>query len=296
VLSSPPSSSGGTTLIEMLNILEGFDLRSKGRWSAECLNLMIEAMKRSYRDRALYLADPDLVRIPVKLTDKGYARQLSQGIRPGKATPSAELAGEIAVVGEGEHTTHLSVVDVERTAVSLTTTLENLYGGRIVVPGTGFFLNDEMNDFNWVPGVTDRTGRIGTVPNRVEPGKRMLSSMCPTVVLRGGKPFLVTGSPGGRAIMNTVLGVVINVIDFGMGPRAAVDAPRIHHQWFPDLVRIEPGLARDHVETIERLRAMGYSFEQKPEQGDAHTLLIDPRTGDILGAADHRVSGKASGY
>jgi gamma-glutamyltranspeptidase/glutathione hydrolase len=296
VLSSPPSSSGGTTLVETLNILENFDLRAKGRWSAECLSLMAEAMKRSYRDRALHLADPDRVAIPAELTEKGYARRLAEGIRPGKPTPSLDLGGEVPVFDESEHTTHLSVVDADRAAVSFTTTLENLYGGRVVVRGAGFLLNDEMNDFNWVPGVTDRHGRIGTAPNRVEPGKRMLSSMCPTVVLREGRPWLITGSPGGRTIINTVLGIVVNVVDFGMSPRAAVDAPRLHHQWLPDRVRVEHALARDHPEVVRRLRAMGYAFEERSTQGDAHTILVDPTTGEILAVADKRVSGKASGY
>lgn len=296
VLSSPPSSSGGTTLVEMLNVLETFDLKAMGRWSAECLGVMIEAMKRAYRDRALLLGDPDRVAVPEDLTAKGYARRLAADIRPGRVTPSLALAGEVPIFEEGEHTTHLSVVDADRTSVSFTTTLEESYGGRVVVRGAGFLLNNEMNDFNWVPGVTDRGGRIGTVPNRVEPGKRMLSSMCPTVLLRDGKPWLVTGSPGGRTIINTVLGIVVNVVDFGMTPRAAVDAPRIHHQWLPDRVRVESALAREHPATMRRLHAMGYALEARSTQGDAHTILIDPVTGEILAAEDRRVSGKASAY
>jgi gamma-glutamyltranspeptidase/glutathione hydrolase len=296
ILSPPPSSSGGTTLVEMLNILENFDLRSLGRWSPETLHLMIEAMRRGYRDRACYLGDPDVVSIPGKLTRKDYARQLASTIGRHRATPSTHLAGEIRISAEPDHTTHLSVIDPDRMAVSLTYTLENEYGSRIVVPGGGFLLNDEMNDFGWLPGITDATGRIGTPPNQVAPRKRMLSSMCPTIVLRDGKPLLITGSPGGRAIINTVLEMVVNVVDFHMDLRAAVDAPRLHHQWLPDRVKIEAALARDHPDTIAALRRMGHRVEEEESQGDAHSIWIDPATGDLVGAADKREDGRAAGY
>ncbi|MBV9122574.1 MAG: gamma-glutamyltransferase, partial [Planctomycetes bacterium] len=296
VYSVPPSSSGGICLVEMLNILENFDLRRQGRWAPETLHQMIEAMRRAYCDRARYLADPAFVTIPAFLTSKAYARKLAAGIDPAKATPSGDLARDLPLQDEGEHTTHLSVIDRTGTAVSLTYTLEDLYGSRIVVKGAGFLLNDEMNDFNWLPGVTNRSGRIGTKPNLAAPGKRMLSSQTPTVVAREGKVVLVTGSPGGRTIINTVLCVVVNVLDFGMDARSAVDAPRMHHQWFPDEVHLEPEFAEKHGGALKRLQEMGYTIGLPARQGDAHSILVNPRTGTFVGAADHRISGSAAGY
>lgn len=296
ILGLPPPSSGGTTLALALNILETFDLRSKSRWSPETLHLVIESMRRAYRDRAAFLGDPATTKIPAKLLDKEYAQKLAATIDPNRATPSAELAGDIQISGESEHTTHLSVIDRERTAVSLTYTLESAYGSRLVVRGGGFLLNDEMNDFNWLPGVTDTGGHIGTPANEVAPGKRMLSSMCPLVVRRDGRTLLITGSPGGRTIINTVLCVVTGVVDFEMDIRQAVDAPRLHQQWFPDRVRIEPGLAEKYPEVVERLRALGHTFDKPSRQGDAHSIWIDRQTDEIVGAADRRTSGSAAGY
>lgn len=224
------------------------------------------------------------------------ARGLARGIDPAKATPSEELAQDVPLRGEGEHTTHLSVIDRTRTAVSLTYTLESPYGSRVVVPGAGFLLNDEMNDFNWLPGVTTRSGQVGTEPNQVAPGKRMLSSQAPTVVARDGKPVLVTGSPGGRTIINTVLCVVVNVVDFDMDVRAAVDAPRLDHEWFPDRVRVEAGLAERHPEALQKLRELGHAIDTRARQGDAHSIGVNPSTGTFVGAADRRVRGKAAGY
>ncbi|HEY5316293.1 MAG TPA: gamma-glutamyltransferase, partial [Pirellulales bacterium] len=290
----PPSSSGGTTLIEALNILENFDLANHGRWSASTLHLTAEAMKRAYRDRARYLGDPAFTSIPEKLLDKDYARQLAQSIDPQHATPSASLAGDILLRREGEHTTHLSVVDGHGMAVSMTYTLESSYGSQIVVRGAGFLLNDEMRDFNRTPGITDTTGNIGTVANLAGPGKRMLSSMCPTILCRDGKAVLVTGSPGGRTIINTVLCMVINVIDFQMNVRSAVDAPRMHHAWFPDSLQVEPELAKRYPEALEQLKAMGHAVGPVRSQGDAHSIAIDPKTGQQTGAADHRISGHAA--
>jgi gamma-glutamyltranspeptidase/glutathione hydrolase len=295
VYSSPPSSSGGTCLVEMLNILENFDLRKQGRWSPDTLHVMIEAMRRAYRDRAAYLGDPAFVKIPPRLLDKEYAKELARGIDPKKATPSTDLAGAIQL-SEGGHTTHFSVIDKGRMAVSMTFTLESSYGSRVVVKGAGFLLNDEMNDFNWLPGVTDRSGRIGTEPNVAAPGKRMLSSQTPTIVARDGKPVLVTGSPGSRTIMNTVLCVVVNVLDFDMDIRAAVDAPRLHHQWLPDRVIIESALAKEHAEALKQLRLRGHAIIQSGRQGDAHSIHVDPKTRRVIGAADRRISGGALGY
>ena len=296
ILAAPPSTSGGTTLVEMLNMLETFDLRSRGRWSSDTLHLMIECMKRAYRDRAAYLGDPAFTAIPAKLLEKGYARQLAATINPRRATPSVELAGDIPIAPQGEQTTHLSIVDRQRTAVSMTYTLERGFGSRVVVRGGGFLLNDEMNDFNWLPGITNRAGRIGTLPNQIAPGKRMLSSMCPTVVRRDGKTLLVTGSPGGRTIINTVLEVVLNVVEFEMDVRRAVDAPRLHHGWLPDYVRVEPALVNEHERAVVGLRRMGHTVTTLGKQGDAHTIWIDPHSGEIVAAPDHRVSGSAAGY
>jgi gamma-glutamyltranspeptidase/glutathione hydrolase len=296
IVAAPPSSSGGTALIEALNILENFDLKSQGRWSPETLHLMIESMKRAFRDRAAYLGDPAVNEIPPRLVEKAYAKKLAATIDPNRATPSRELAGDIRITTESEHTTHLSVLDKDRMAVSLTYTLESSWGSRVVVHGGGFLLNDEMNDFNWLPGVTNLQGRIGTPANDVAPGKRMLSSMCPAIVRRDGKNVLVTGSPGGRTIINTVLCVVLNVTEFGMPLRNAVDAARMHDGWLPEAVRVEPALKEQHATAIERLKAMGHSFAKPAVQGDAHSISVDAVNGEITAAADGRISGAARGY
>jgi gamma-glutamyltranspeptidase/glutathione hydrolase len=293
IISVPPSSSGGTTLIEALNILESFHPDAE-RYSPANVHRTVEAMKRAYRDRARYLGDPEVSTAPDKLISKPYSRELAGSIRHDKATPSRELAGDFPLRNENDHTTHLSVVDVDRNAVSLTYTLENSYGSRVVVPGGGFLLNDEMNDFNWLPGVTDENGRIGSDANLVRPGRRMLSSMCPTIIARDGKPVMVTGSPGGRTIINTVLCIVTNVVDFKMNVRDAVDAPRFHHAWFPDAVRMEPALHAGELPA--QLRTLGHSVLPPSVQGDAHSISIDPKSGELVGAADRRIAGKAAGY
>jgi gamma-glutamyltranspeptidase/glutathione hydrolase len=293
VYSSSPPSSGGTCLVEMLNILENFDLRRHGRWSPQTLHIMIEAMRRGFCDRARHLGDPAFTRIPEHLLSKAYARKLACGIDPRRATPSADLAPDISLAGEGDSTTHFSVIDQTGMAVANTYTLERSYGSRIVVKGAGFLCNNVMMDFNWYPGLTDRRGIIGTAPNLIAPGKRMLSSQTPTIVARNGKVVLVTGSPGSRSIINTVLGIVANVIDFDMTIREAVDAPRLHHQWFPDRVSFEgTGL---YAPAVKRLRAMGHTVTGT-RQGDAHSIWVDPKTGLFYGAADRRVDGKAAGY
>ncbi len=297
VYSAPPPSSGGTCLIEMLNILENFDLRREGRWSLRATHLTVEAMRRAYCDRARHLGDPDFVRIPDTLTSKEHARQLSQGISATKATPSEELARDIPLKGEPDSTTHFSIIDKNGMAVANTYTLEHSFGSRIVVRGAGFLLNNEMSDFNPRPGVTDRKGTIGTAPNEVAPGKRMLSSMTPTIVTRNGRISLITGSPGGRTIPNTVLGVLLGVLEFEVSLRAAVDAPRLHHQWFPDVVRVEAALEKDHGRTLDKLREMGHKVERiSGSQGDAHSIRVDPGTGRYQGEADRRRAGWAAGY
>jgi gamma-glutamyltranspeptidase/glutathione hydrolase len=227
------------------------------------------------------------------LITKEYARELAKSINPSKATPSEDLAIDIPLAKESNDTTHFSVVDKDGLAVSNTYTLEHSYGSKIVVRGAGFLLNNQMSDFNWKPGITDRSGTIGTPPNQIAPGKRMLSSMTPTIIAKNGKPLLITGSPGSRTIINTVLCVVVNTIDFDMDVQAAVDAPRLHHAWFPDEIRLERrGLPKG---LTEQLTAMGHKIAGT-KQGDAHSIWIDPKTGLYYGAADKRIDGKASGY
>lgn len=293
VYGPPPPSSGGITLTLMLNILEPFELRKKGRWSPETLHLMIEAMRRGYLERARHLGDADFVKIPDHLTSKEYARKLAEGIDPERATGSEALADDIPLTPESSNTTHFSVIDAGGMAVSNTYTLEQSYGSCIMVRGAGFLLNNEMGDFNWFPGVTTRTGRIGTEANLIAPGKRMLSSQTPIIVARDGKVVLVTGSPGGRTIINTVLQVVLNVIEFEMTPREAVDAARIHHQWLPDEVRFEK--AKEHAKLVEQLQSRGHRVVPVAKQGDAHSIVVDRETGEYVGVADRRISGKAAG-
>ena len=296
VYGAPPPSSGGICLAQMLNVFEALDLRSRDRWSPQTLHLMAETMKRAFRDRALYLGDQDFVEIPRTLVTQPYADWLAQGIDREKATPSEELAPEVKLAPESPQTTHFSVVDADGMAVANTTTLEASWGARIVVTGAGFLLNNEMGDFNWFPGRTDRNGRIGTKPNRIEPGKRMLSSQTPTIVAKDGKPVLVTGSPGGRTIINTTMQVVLNALEFGMPVAEAVEVERIHHQWFPDRLTVSTFDQRVTGETMEALRKLGHEVVARSaasRQGDAHTIWIDPRTGKRVGVADWRIGGAA---
>jgi gamma-glutamyltranspeptidase/glutathione hydrolase len=278
-------------MVEMLNILSHFDIQRQGRWSPETLHVMIEAMRRAYADRARYLGDPDFVKMPLAhLTSAKYAATLAAGIDPTKATSSVEIGKDIVTASaqatESDETTQFSIVDKDGNAVSNTFTLEGGYGSHVVVRGTGFLLNNEMGDFNKKPGETNVQGDIGTRPNLIVPGKRMLSSMSPTIVTKGGKLFMVTGSPGGRTIINTVMEVVLNVTGFGMSVRQAVDAPRFHHQWLPDVATFELDAVPDS--TLQRLRAMGHAVEQRGRQGDAHTIVFDARTRTAYGANDRR--------
>jgi gamma-glutamyltranspeptidase/glutathione hydrolase len=293
VYGPPPPSSGGVTLGLMLNMLEGYDLTKHPRHSPETVHLLTEVMRRAYCERAKHLGDPDFVTVPTDLlTDKAFAKSLAAGIDLAKATRSEALAVEIPLADGGAETTHYSVVDKSGMAVSNTYTLENSFGCKVVVRGAGYILNNEMTDFNHKPGVTDRRGNIGTPANRIAPGKRMLSSMTPVIVARDGKPVLVTGSPGGRTIINTVLCVVVNAIDYRMPPQAAVDAPRQHHQWFPDRLSLEE--TPDFPSLSAKLKAIGHTVGRS-RQGDAHTIAIDPATGTRYGAADRRLDGKAAG-
>ncbi|QEL21117.1 gamma-glutamyltransferase [Limnoglobus roseus] len=291
IVAAPPPSSGGTAILEALNVLEQFDVKAHPRHSVETIHLIAEVQRRVFRDRAEFLGDTDFLTVPPHLTTKEYAKKVAATIDPNKATPSESLAGTIPIAETGGNTTHFSVIDKTGFAVSNTYTLENNFGSRIAVRGAGFILNNEMTDFNPIPGTTTRTGKIGTEPNQIVPGKRMLSSMTPTIVTKGGQPYLVTGSPGGRTIINTVLCVLVNTLDYDMSPTAAVDVARQHHQWFPDQLAVEKFPGSDDV--IAKLKAMGHKVVDA-KQGDAHSIRIDP-TGTFSGAADKRINGKASG-
>lgn len=295
IWSMPPPSSGGVLLLQMLNMLEAHDLKSLGWASAPTVHLMIEAQRRAYADRAEFLGDPDFVEVPVTmLTSKAYAQQRFADFDPRRATDSAAI-GAGSWPEESPETTHLSVVDSDGNAVSLTTTLNRSYGNRIVVPGTGFLLNNEMDDFSSKPNTPNSYGLIGRDANEIQPGKRMLSSMTPTIVTRDGKVVLVTGSPGGATIINTVLQVVLNVLAHGMDAETAVASPRIHHQWQPDMVRYETGaIAATEVET---LRAMGHKGLTGAGFGigDANSVLVSP-DGVLTGVSDPRSVGGVAGF
>jgi gamma-glutamyltranspeptidase/glutathione hydrolase len=294
VYGPPPPSSGGICLVEMLNVLETFDLKKRDRFSPETLHLLAETMRRAFCDRARFLSDPAFTKIPAHLTTREYARELAKQIDLARATRSEDLAKDIPLAPEGESTTHFSIIDKDGMAVANTYTLEHSYGSRVVVKGAGFLLNNEMMDFNWRPGVTTRKGAIGTDPNLIAPRKRMLSSQSPTILAQGGKVVLVTGSPGSRTIINTVLGIVVNVVDYGMPIQAAVDAPRLHHQWFPDELRLED--LPNRKATAQQLQTMGHRVAGTRSQGDAHSIWVNPKTGGYVGAADKRLSGKTAGY
>jgi gamma-glutamyltranspeptidase / glutathione hydrolase len=288
----PPPSSGGITLMMMLNMLEPHDLKKHPWGSVETTHLVAEAMRRAFCERAKHLGDPDFVSIPKHLTTKEHALKLFADFDPETATPSQNLAPEIEVKDGGQDTTHYSVIDASGMAVSNTYTLENSFGSRVVVRGAGFILNNEMTDFNLKPGITTKTGAIGTDANTIAPGKRMLSSMCPTIVMKDDEPVLITGSPGGRTIINTVLGILVNVIDYNADGRTAVDAPRMHMQWFPDRIVLED---RPEYSALERaLKQKGHTTMQA-KQGDGHTIQIDLKTGVRTGTADKRLDGKAAG-
>ncbi|MBP1634439.1 MAG: gamma-glutamyltransferase [Acidobacteria bacterium] len=288
VISMAPPSSGGTALIEQLNILEGYDLASMGFRSAASIHAITEAMRRAYADRARYLGDPDFNEaMPIaRLISKEYAAGLRRTISAERASKSSPSSFEWPA--ESDETTHLSVVDADRNAVSLTYTLEDGYGSKIVVPGAGFLLNNEMGDFNAGPGLTTADGLVGTDPNLAAPRKRMLSSMTPTILARGGKLFMVTGSPGGRTIINTVLHTILNVVDYGMGAQQAVDAARFHHQWLPDRITYERfGISPD---TAALLKGMGHSMEPIASQGVAEVIVVNEKEHLLEGASDRRAA------
>jgi gamma-glutamyltranspeptidase/glutathione hydrolase len=289
VYSMPPPSSGGVAMTEILNVLDKMNVGASERFSPRTLHLMIEATRRAFLDRARFLGDPDFVKVPVeRLTSKSYAAQLAKEIDTTRASKSQALAPDLMQVAEADHeeTTHISTVDKDGFAVSMTYTLEGGYGSHVVVPGAGFILNNEMGDFNKKPGHTAANGDIGTPPNLIVPGKRMLSSMSPAIVMKGANLHLVTGSPGGRTIINTSLDVIFNVLQYDMDVRAAVDAPRLHHQWLPDTATFEANAIP--AATVLRLQELGHAVKVTGSQGDAHSIFWDAKSKSAFGANDFR--------
>lgn len=317
VISAPPPSSGGTVLIESLNILEGYDLGAMENRSAESIHFTVEAFRRAFFDRAEFMGDPDFSKIPVaQLVDKKYAAAWRESIDPGHASSSKELKrpaifSELEqyakshlpadVPHEGNHTTHYSIIDSEGNAVAVTTTINDWFGSRVTADGLGFLLNDEMDDFSAKPGVPNSDGLIQGDANAIGPGKRPLSSMTPTIVVHDGKTVLVLGSPGSSKIITTVANVLMGVVDYKLNLQEAVNAPRFHNQWLPDVVNVEKSFFPD---TLNILRKMGYSVQvglekndRSPYWSDAECIAVDEKTGVRLGATDGRNSnGKAVGY
>jgi gamma-glutamyltranspeptidase / glutathione hydrolase len=316
VISAPPPSSGGTVLIESLNILEGYDLAKMGDRSAQSMHYTTEAFRRAFFDRAEFMGDPDFAKIPVaQLIDKKYASAWQETIDPVRATPSKDLkrpavfsqleqyadAHPPILPHESNHTTHYSVMDADGNAVAVTTTINDWFGSRVTADGLGFLMNDEMDDFSSKPGVPNSDGLLQSDLNAIGPGKRPLSSMTPTIVVREGKTVLVLGSPGSSKIITTVANVLMGVVDFGMNIQESVNAPRFHNQWMPDVLNVEQWFSPD---TLSLLRKMGYNIEVGLHSGgdvdlywsDAECIAVDAKTGDRLGASDGRGSGKAVGY
>jgi gamma-glutamyltranspeptidase / glutathione hydrolase len=317
IVSAPPPSSGGTVLIEALNILEGYDLAKLGDRSAQSIHYTTEAFRRAFFDRAEFMGDPDSSKIPVaQLIDKKYAAAWRETIDPAHASASKELKRPaifneleqyaaahppIVVPHESQHTTHFSVVDSDGNAVAVTTTINDWFGSRVTAEGLGFLLNDEMDDFSAKPGAPNADGLIQGTANAIGPGKRPLSSMTPTIVAHHGKTVLVLGSPGSSKIITTVANILIGVVDYGMNLQEAVNAPRFHNQWMPDVVNVERWFSPD---TLAALQRMGYTIQiglredgGEPYWSDAECIAIDEQTGERLGATDGRNSnGKAAGY
>jgi gamma-glutamyltranspeptidase/glutathione hydrolase len=317
IISAPPPSSGGIALIEILNILEGYDLGKAGDRSAASVHLTVEAFRRAFYDRAEFLGDPDFSKIPVaQLIDKKYGTAWRESIDPTQASVSKDLKrpaifseleqyasqhSQPLAVHEPAHTTHYSVVDSDGSAVAVTTTLNDSFGSRVTAEGLGFLLNDEMDDFAAKTGVPNLYGLIQGPANAIGPGKRPLSAMTPTIVLKDGKLFLVLGSPGGPRIITTVANILMGVVDYGMNIQEAVNAPRFHHQWLPDVVNFERWFSPDAVRLLEQ---MGHKVESgetaggdlAPYWSDGECIAIDLKTGERLGASDVRNNGKAVGY
>jgi gamma-glutamyltranspeptidase/glutathione hydrolase len=317
IISAPPPSSGGIALIEILNILEGYDLAKAGDRSAASVHLTVEAFRRAFYDRAEFLGDPDFSKIPVaQLIDKKYGAAWRGSIDPAQASVSKDLKrpaifseleqyasqhSQPLSVHEPAHTTHYSVVDSEGNAVAVTTTLNDSFGSRATAEGLGFLLNDEMDDFAAKPGVPNLYGLIQGPANAIGPGKRPLSAMTPTIVLKDGRLFLVLGSPGGPRIITTVANILMGVVDYGMNIQEAVNASRFHHQWLPDVVNVERWFSPDTVRLLEQMGHKVASGETAggdwaPYWSDGECIAIDLKTGERLGASDVRNNGKAVGY
>jgi gamma-glutamyltranspeptidase / glutathione hydrolase len=309
VISAPPPSSGGVALLEILNILQGYDLAKMGNRSAQSIHVTTEAFRRAFYDRAEFMGDPDFAKIPVaQLIDPKYGAAWRESIDLAHASLSKDLkrpavftqldsyaavhAQPLAVI-EPEHTTHYSVVDPAGDAVAVTTTLNDSFGSRVTAGGLGFLLNDEMDDFTSKAGVPNVYGLIQGPANAIGPGKRPLSAMTPTIVLKDGKLFLVLGSPGGPTIITTVAHLLIGMVDYGMDIQEAVNAPRYHNQWLPDEILVEKGFSPD---TLHLLENMGHKLHQDTEWGDAECIAIDLKTGERLGASDGRNNGRPVGY
>jgi gamma-glutamyltranspeptidase/glutathione hydrolase len=307
IISAPPPSAGGVALVEILNILEGFDLAKFGNRSADAIHLEAEAFRRAFYDRTEFMGDPDFAKVPVaQLIDKKYAAAWRDSIDPNHASVSRDLKrppifnelervaqARRTAIREPENTTHYSVVDAEGNAVSVTTTLNDSFGSRVTAAGLGFLLNDEMDDFAAKQGVPNNYGLIQGPANAIGPGKRPLSAMTPTIVLKDGKLFLVLGSPGGPTITTTVANVLIGVVDFSLDIQEAVNAPRFHHQWLPDEILVEDRLSPD---TMNLLHSKGHKLNVRHFWGDGECIMVDPKTGERLGASDGRNNGKAVGY
>lgn len=293
IVTMPPPSSGGAHLLQILNMMERWPMKQWGADSAQSVHYMTEAMKLAYADRAEYLGDPDFVKIPLQgLISKRYADALAAGIKPQQAKPSQDIKPGKPQPYESDQTTHYSVVDKAGNAVAVTYTLNTNFGSGIVAKGTGILLNNEMDDFAAKPGVANAYGLVGGDANAVQAGKRPLSSMTPTLVLKDGKPALVTGSPGGARIITTVLQQIVNYIDYGMNPLEAAATPRFHHQWTPDELRIEKGFS---IDTLNLLQQWGHKVALKPAMGRTQTIEI--RNGLLLGASDPRnPDGRTMGY
>ncbi len=286
IYSMSPPSSGGVHVVQILNILEGYPITELGHNSAQTLHLMAEAMKYAYADRSRYLGDEDFVNVPLKgLVSKDYASSIQEMIDPDLVTASKTISPGQPTGYESNETTHFSIVDQHGNAVSNTYTINFSYGSGITVEGAGFLLNNEMDDFSTKPGTPNAYGLIGGAANKIEPGKRMLSSMSPTIVKHNGRNFLITGSPGGSRIITTTLQVIMNVIDHGLNIQSAVAAPRMHHQWLPDELRIEEGISPD---TIKKLEDMGHVVKQKSAMGAIQSILI--KDGIMYGGSDPRRS------
>ncbi|MBN1349037.1 gamma-glutamyltransferase [candidate division KSB1 bacterium] len=296
VISMGPPSSGGIAIIQLLNILEAFDLRHSGFNSSRYVHVLAEGLRRVYADRATYLGDPDFWDVPVQgLISKAYAEKLREGIDPLCATPSCDISAGSPQIYESDQTTHYSVIDKNHLAVAVTTTINSGYGSKVVIEGAGFLMNNEMDDFSAKPNTPNLYGLVGGEANAIAPEKRMLSSMSPTIIANDGKPFMVLGAMGGSAIITSVAQCILNVVEHDMNIQEAVDAPRIHEQWLPDeIVYEERGLAFD---VLENLRKMGHTLSETHNyRAEVNAILICPRTSTLYGAADSRYDGCAEAF